>query len=203
MDNRSPDSGLELVLDNRGLIITFALLIFVCGIFFVLGFIEGKRQGAAASAKTTTEVKPPETATSSVAPGASQPAANSGAEAVKEQLDWYSNVAKRGQAAAKLESLKTATNPVADQPEVAKGAAPLTAKLTYTVQVGAFRKREDAESRAKTLEAKGYQYLIDPPVEPERPLYLLKVGKYNSRAEAVAVALRLKKDGFSTFIKTN
>ena len=44
MDDAS-ESGLELVLDNRKIVIGFVLLIFICGCFFVIGFIEGKRQG--------------------------------------------------------------------------------------------------------------------------------------------------------------
>ncbi len=203
MENRSQDSGLELVLDNRGLIVTFALLIFVCGLFFVLGFIEGKRQGAAASVKTESEIKSSDADKRLGSAPGDKPVENAGADAVKDQLDWYSNVAKRGQAAAKMEPPAKST-PVAEpgHPEASTGASP-TVRSGYTVQVGAFRKREDAEKKAEMLKAKGYQYVIDPPAGPEQPLYLLKVGQYNSRAEAVAVSLRLKKDGFSTFIKTN
>jgi len=210
---KQPDSGLEFVLDNRGLIVTFGLLVLICGVFFVLGFVEGKRQGAAAAAKTPTEIKaadldktaievpqpkpaaPPEKSPSSTP--AAKAAENTGTQAVKDQLDWYSNVGKRGQESAKIEPPKTTAHPDAAKPV----AAP--AGVTYTVQIGAFRKQEDADKIAAVLKTKGYEYKIDPPVEPGQPLYLLKVGKYASRAEAVASALKLKKDGFSVFVKTN
>ena len=215
---KQPDSGLEFILDNRGLIVTFGLLIVVCGVFFVLGFVEGKRQGAAAAVKTATELKsadPDRSATEipSAKPAdvekipTNTPAAksgeNSGAQAVKEQLDWYSNVSKRGQESAKLEPPKTTVNPQPGQRDVRKAAATAPSNATYSVQIGAFRKLEDADKIGAVLKAKGYEYRIDPPVEPGQPLYLLKVGNYGSRAEAVASALRLKKDGFNTFIKTN
>ena len=59
MDQHS-DSGYELVLDNRRLIIAFAVLILFCGCFFVVGFMEGKRQGFQAGSQTAAEsaVKP-------------------------------------------------------------------------------------------------------------------------------------------------
>jgi len=202
MDNRSSDSNLEFVLDNRGLIVTFALLILICGVFFVLGFMEGKRQGAAA-AKISAEVKSSDLERSPGEIPAPKSTANPGLQTSKEQLDWYSSVNKRGQESARLEPPKTAASPAHSQPDTRKVAMTASSRATYTVQVGAFRKREDAEKKAEMLKAKGYEFVIEAPVEPGQPLYLLKVGKCNARAEAVAIALRLQKDGFSTFIKTN
>jgi len=202
MDNRSSDSSLEFVLDNRGLIVTFALLILICGVFFVLGFVEGKRQGAAA-AKISAEVKLPDQERSTNEIPAPKTAVNPGSQTSKEQLDWYSNVNKRGKESARLEPPLTAVKPGHSQPDTRKAAPNASSRATYTVQVGAFRKREDAEKRAEMLKAKGYECVIEAPVEPTQPLYLLKVGKCSSRAEAVAISVRLQKDGFSTFIKTN
>ena len=44
MERYPAQPGYELVLDARRLIIACVLVIFVCGVFFVLGFVEGKRQ---------------------------------------------------------------------------------------------------------------------------------------------------------------
>ena len=52
------------------------------------------------------------------------------------------------------------------------------------------------------VKAKGYRCVIEPPREADG-LYLLKVGRYEARADAVAMRHRLKKDGFSTLIKSN
>ena len=68
--------------------------------------------------------------------------------------------------------------------------------------MGAFRQRREAEAKAAALKARNYDYVIEP-TEGSEPLFMLKVGRFESRAEAVATQLRLKRDGFSTFIKTN
>ena len=62
------------------------------------------------------------------------------------------------------------------------------------MQVGAFRQRQQAEVKAKLLRSKGFDCRIEVPQSSEA-LYLLKVGQFKSRAEAVAVQLRLKKNG--------
>ena len=51
------------------------------------------------------------------------------------------------------------------------------------------------------LKSKGYESTIEPSIP--RSLYHLKVGRFDSRAEAAAMELKLKRDGFSTLIKKN
>jgi len=58
------------------------------------------------------------------------------------------------------------------------------------------------DASAKLLRDKGFDYRIEPPQE-EGQLYRLLVGKYRTRPEATAMKLRLQKNGFSPFIKTN
>ena len=65
------DAGLDLVLDNRKLILVFAFLMLLCGGFFVFGFIEGKRQVVSAapepeSASPAPTVQPPPSAATPV-----------------------------------------------------------------------------------------------------------------------------------------
>jgi cell division protein FtsN len=88
--------------------------------------------------------------------------------------------------------------PVAKPPVKAAAKAP----SNYSVQVGAFRQKQQVDNKADLLRSKGFDCRIEDPVSAEG-LYLLKVGKFKSRAEAVAMQLRLKKSGFSSFIKTN
>jgi cell division protein FtsN len=66
--------------------------------------------------------------------------------------------------------------------------------------VAAYRNRRDAEARAESLKSKGYEFTIEPSNNQEN-LYQLKVGRFDSRAEAAAMEARLKRDGFSTLIK--
>jgi cell division protein FtsN len=214
MDPKSSESGADLVLDNRKLIIAFLLLVVVCGAFFIIGFMEGKRQAVQAREERTQAA--PATPDAASAAGAKQPAARPETtpvedRSVRSQLDWYKNVqgADKGAAqktvdAAKPESSTTRPDvkkAAASRPQAAVSMIP-AADITYTVQVGAFRQRREAEVKQEALKAKGYSCVVEAP-QPANQLYLVKVGKFNTRADAKAMQLRLQKDGFSSFIKVN
>jgi cell division protein FtsN len=229
MVDHPADSGYELVLDNRKLIIAFLVLVVTWLCFFVVGFMEGKRQGYQAGAQTVAET--------AVRPGTEEPSApadvksastDSEAKAKKEgseekPLNWYKDVSGRGEkaeiaapktdtsparkTAASKSAVETASKAPASKPAVepapkAPASHPPSTSATYSVQVGAFRQRQQAEVKAQLLQSKGFEGRIEPPDSPEG-LYLLKVGRFKSRAEAIAVQLRLKKNGFSSFIKSN
>lgn len=212
--NQRSDRGLEFVLDNRKLIVGFFVLIAVCGLFFVIGFVEGKRQAVGLEAK----VLPPQVAQpqqQSAAAPPSSPAAKANEErSVREQLDWYRRVNKDAEATKGLEPapepVKTVVQPSIPGPSARETSAKTkpsppkaaAAKLTYSVQVGAFRQRHEAEAKASVLKSKGYEYVIESP-SASGTLFLLKVGKFNSRADAAAMQLKLKKDGVGSFIKAN
>jgi cell division protein FtsN len=216
MTDRTAESGYELVLDNRKLILVFAVLIVICGCFFVVGFIEGKRQGyqegtqiaAESSAKANpygSQAKP-----AVVDTGTTSSKDSSG----DQQLDWYKNVSRRENEPTGIVPPTTTSAPakkmVEPAPQKQTAGKPRqqanTARaepVTYSVQIGAFRQRKEPEMRAQMLRSKGYDCRIESTDIPE-PLYLLKVGKFSSRADAVAMQLRLKKAGFtSAFIKIN
>jgi cell division protein FtsN len=229
MAEREADSGIELVLDNRKFIIAFVVLIAICGCFFVLGFIEGKRQGLQEGAQAAV-VSPPVTSPDESQTTAAKPV-DSGASATpakedagEQQLSWYKNANRRDgepEVTPKTSESGPAKKAAAPAPvskpaveSAGKSAGVATARpapqekpavagpVTYSVQVGAFRVRREAENKAKALKAKGFDCRIEVPRSPDA-LYLLKVGKFSSRAEAVSMQLSLKKSGFNSFIKTN
>ncbi len=199
MENRSPESGMELVLDNRKLIVAFAILIAVCGCFFVLGFVEGRRQATQEVARNQLR--------DSMAASAEQPKKQTDERAPQEQLDWYKSVSDRDATAAKTaskpaaipQSEPTPARATAAEPAVAvqPPAAP-AAKTVYSVQVGVFKNRDKVEAEQKSLKAKGYEGYID---QLDSGVFSLRVGKFDSRAEAVAMSHRLKSDGFAALIK--
>lgn len=205
------ESGLELVVDNRKLIIAFVLLIAICGGFFVVGFMEGKRQGLQEGAQAPAQ--PAENFASSQ-PDSSTPikegnAAASGVqESVEQRLDWYRNVNSPDAEPEPIRETISNEPPKASvvlPPVVPRGAAKEEANkrpVTYSVQVGAFLQKQELETRAKALRAKGYDAWTDPP-GASGEFYLLKIGRYKSRAEAAAMQMRLKKSGIPSFIKTN
>jgi cell division septation protein DedD len=215
MAQPSAESGNEFILDNRKLIIGFMLLIVICGAFFVVGFMEGKRQAVQARSERPSS-GPAGTPSEAVARAvATAPAKNGPAEdrSVREQLDWYKTVqggdsAKRAvaeppkNAEAEPTQAEKVTRPAAGTQKPAAVPKASSGAATYTVQVGAFRQRHEAESKADALKTRGYTFVIESPAIPDG-LFLVKVGNFSSRADAVAMERRLRKDGFSCFIKTN
>jgi cell division protein FtsN len=227
------ESGFELVLDNKKLIVAFAVLIAFFGCFFVLGFIEGKRQGVQESAQNAAEspAKPhPETkpaqAVTPVPDETPKPKDSS-----EQPLDWYKNVNSRNSEPAKISPAAAPVSPAPSIPAPAQKpasaehttAAPEHAAATrptpvpppsqpkpkvnpepetYSVQVGAFSQKKALDATAQSLKEKGFDCRIESP-QAEGQLYRILVGKFHTRAEAAAMKLRLQKNGFSSFIKTN
>jgi cell division protein FtsN len=217
MTDQGPEHGYEFVLDNRKLIVAFAVLIVVCGCFFVVGFVEGKRQGnqerSQAVAESSATVSP-ERLQAPVPPPEDNPGELSLKENSEEQrLDWYKSVNGRENTPG-IEPQKTtsdAANRIMEPSPSTETAGRLKPQpsathagpVTYSVQVGAFRQQREVEIKAQMVRSKGYECRIEPPRSPGQ-FYLLKVGKFGSRAEAVAMQIRLRKSGFtSAFIKTN
>ncbi len=218
MDPKSAESGTEFVLDNRRLILGFLLLIVICGGFFVIGFVEGKRQVTQTATHGLAPVSPTTAAGSPAAPGTAASAmpsksAQSEDRSVRDQLDWYKNVQSSAKDVGKGLDAAVGTNatplapkrtPSAQSPSVKSanpGSAASAAKNVYAVQVGAFKQKHEAESTMQALSAKGYACSIELPKTAD-DLYLVKVGKFNSRADAVAMQRRLQKDGFRCFVKS-
>jgi cell division protein FtsN len=111
-------------------------------------------------------------------------------------LDWYKSVNR------KKEETPIEQPPKISEEETAKAKTNPPITNSYSVQVGAYRQKHEAEIKAQSLKSKGFEFRIEPPSSPGQ-LYLLKVGKYASRADAVAMQIRLKQSGFACFIKTN
>lgn len=218
MSPNASESSSELILDNRKLIIAFFLFMIACGVFFLIGFMEGKRQGQRARAEQSPAAAPAAAPQAKEERGAvAEPAPQVVDDAaIRSRLEWYGKVSEPGtpadrpsqsQAAAQEAPVHKAPSDTAQARRVPPAptkseVAAETAGLKYSVQVGAFRQVDQAESRASALKAKGYSCTVIPP-GPANELYLVLVGEFGSRAEAVAMQLRLKKDGFSSFIKTS
>jgi cell division protein FtsN len=207
MADRAAESGLELVLDNKKLIIAFLMLITICVWFYVLGFRAGKRQVNPEGVQVSTppvqnsnpESAPPQANSAAAESAAGAPAAAK-ANPDEQPLDWYKNVNRK-------EEESPAEPPPVKKKETSsaeKTKAPVSAatSISYSVQVGAFRQKHEAEIQAKALKAKGFDSRIEPPHPPEQ-LYLLKVGRLNSHVDAIALKLKLKNNGFNCIIKTN
>jgi len=215
MERYPAQPGYELVLDARRLIIACALVIFVCGVFFVLGFVEGKRQ--ILEATLTERGTPSAAATEPAIPRTEQgtipsPSAATGTDAAKpatDQQTWYDKVNAPGRQARPQTQADATSKPISATAAAPArpGAGPTVAAAkpggaTFdSCQVGAFRQQKEAQTKADELKGRGYDPMVDPPASAGG-LYLLKVGRYGTRAEAVAMQSRLKKAGYNCFIKT-
>lgn len=206
MTDQEMESGFELVLDNRKLIIAFIVAIAICGLFFVWGYSTGKRQGKIAALDTAVSPMAEETQVPVAEPpgGTDTEAPAVEPEEEQQQLEWYQSVNKKTNEPTGVEAPKPESPPVEKKVPAAPRETPraAAASVTYSVQVGAFKRKLDADAHAQNVQAKGFNTRVDLPT-PSQPLYLVKVGRFNTRAEAVAVQLRLKKSGFNCFVKTN
>jgi len=208
MTEREMDSGFELVLDNRKKILIFAVIIIVCGCFFVWGFMAGKRQGMQLSAidgMGAAAVPGIENTAEPAAEGDEAAAEVSSLEEedVQQDLDWYQSVSKKADEPVGIQPPRS-SSPAEETSATASAprSSVSSTAVAYSVQVGAFKGRPEAETHARNVRAKGFDSRVEPP-ETDGQLFLVKVGTYKTRAEAVAVQNRLKKSGFSCFVKTN
>lgn len=79
-----------------------------------------------------------------------------------------------------------------------KPSIPSTNTL-YKVQIGAFKKRSNAEGLADRADAKGFEQVI----KLEEGLYKVQIGTFAKRSNAEELATRAKKAGFDTLIITD
>ncbi len=221
MASHDAESGFELVLDNRKLMVVFAVLIAFCGCFFLVGYHLGKGQKSQEEAQNPAfnvqqKMNPEPSQAQASMPSTQRPAGATeetkpAEEAASDQrLDWYRNVSRPesapGKAPPAASSRPEAKTAASAPPLVSGQEKPKTrasaGSATYSVQVGAFRDKSQLDARAKMLQAKGFEYWIEQPQAPGQ-FYFLKVGRFPSRAEAVAMRHRLEQSGFSSFVKAN
>jgi len=72
----------------------------------------------------------------------------------------------------------------------------------FSVQVGAFSKKENAGKLLSTLRKKGYDVRVEKSYKNDKLIYLVKIGKFGTKAKAQQEAKRLKKEGFSARISS-
>jgi cell division protein FtsN len=208
MVNNEAESGFELVFDNRKLIVAFAVLIIICGCFFILGYRMGKHQGFQAGSQIAAESQSNAASDKLQIPTDNPAHSDSGPNSPKpdsadQQLDWYKQVSRRAAEPVAI-SAEPAPKAAAPAPAISPSEKPKphSESVTYSLQVGAFSQKAALDATARSLKEKGFDYQIEPP-QAEGQLYHVMVGKFRTRAEAAATKLRLQKNGFSAFIKTN
>ena len=89
--------------------------------------------------------------------------------------------------------------PAKDVARATTGAEPAADRLEptsqgFAIQVGALRQRQEADSIAKRLSAKGYTAYVVTPANGGPSVYRVRVGKFKTRREAETIASRLQKE---------
>lgn len=108
-------------------------------------------------------------------------------------------VAPAGQPAAGREPAPPGSS--GDAPSAADPTAQTPARPSaWAVQLGAFSGRDKAEKLVATLRARGYAAFVLEYRADGRLLHRVRVGPEQDRARAVAVAERLRKDGFKPVV---
>ena len=97
--------------------------------------------------------------------------------------------AKAAQAAVKASSQPAGKTDVAATPPAS--SAPAATSARFTVQVGAFKVREQADAIRARLAASGHDAFVADLDSPEATRYRVRVGSYESRDEARRAAERL------------
>ncbi|MEI8176119.1 MAG: SPOR domain-containing protein [Candidatus Omnitrophota bacterium] len=77
---------------------------------------------------------------------------------------------------------------------------PVSAEGAFTVQVGCYNERGNAESLNKKLKSRGFDAYVAESPRNERPRFRVKVGRCASKDEAQSLEKRLKKAGYPTKI---
>ena len=68
----------------------------------------------------------------------------------------------------------------------------------FTVQVGAFHSKGNAQSLSRNLKEKGFSAYIEETKSGAETLYRVRVGKWDTSSEARYVARKLRDRGFPT-----
>jgi cell division septation protein DedD len=192
----------EITLTTGKLLGIFFGLVLICSAFFTLGYVVGHANASgektdivgpttpstgtptgkpSATNKTGTDVPPPAASTSSTGP-ASQPAV---LPAVQPQTTSPSSPA-----------IKPADTTYVPPPT--PDAKPATGG-TYTVQVAAVSKQEDAQSLVSALQKKQYPVFVAN--VPGDSLFHVQVGPFSDPKEAEAMRVRLSGEGYDAIVK--
>jgi cell division protein FtsN len=194
----------EIQLSGKQIIFLVMVLTIASSVIFMLGVFVGRgvrteRVEAADNAPVSTS--PPQAA-SDATPAAAEPP--SPPTETPEELSYIKRL--QGESAPK-EAVKPEPPPVAADPPPAPAPKPDVPPGgragAWIVQVGAFKEGTAREVVSK-LTAKGYPAFLLSPDAGMPVIYRVRVGGYDSRAEADQVARRLEKeDRFTPIVRQN
>jgi DedD protein len=182
-----PKQDTEITLSTGKLLGIFFGLVIVCSVFFTMGYLLGKSTAAGSR-------------TQIVGTTTSGPSSVSKPSAGNKPPDTPAAAAPSPAAQDNSQSASSASN-------AANGGAPSTAPTeikanpagTYTVQVAAVSKRDDADILVSALSKKQYPVFVANSATDA--LFHVQVGPFTDPKDAEAMRVRLSGDGYNAIVK--
>lgn len=211
MENQTEDEyTFDLDITGRKLVAIFFVILVVCGCFFVAGYvirggvnpIPENYVDAGIGRNSETGRRSNDEAYSPAKKPVDEPVLPPPAlvEQTPAPVETAVPVAAADKPKPRSEEM---TSNVAVQTSVEKTAPPAkqaaSGKILYAVQVAAFRNIGQVEEKEVELKAKGFESWIEYPQTPG-DYYRVRVGRFETRAEAGRMQTRLKENGFDTMI---
>ncbi|MGQ9592855.1 MAG: SPOR domain-containing protein, partial [Planctomycetota bacterium] len=100
---------------------------------------------------------------------------------------------RQGRAAEARETFETIRSAYPDHPRAADAAARLGLGSDFSVQVGAFRERGNAEALARSLRANGFPAELAQETRRGETLWIVRSGRFSSRDAALAARDRIRR----------
>ena len=189
---RSQDVEIDLGA-GRVLALFFALVV-VCALFFALGYSLGENSSSPSAVAA-------ESGSPAPAPGGAKPKtavaapAQAAVPAGSNELTFYKRVGQKDPSAQLTPESPTAEQtPVKTAPEMPRSSG------TYTVQVAAVTKQEDAQALVGALKKKNYPVFVNNNNAGDK-LFHVQVGPFGDLNEAESMRARLAGDGYNPIVK--
>ena len=202
--NKNQDGQVELVLENRQVLLIFFGIVALCGVFFSLGYIIGHNTFSAptAVAQATSPTVEGEQKPSAMPPPAylEQGQRPAGESASATDLSFYERVEEKTPQTALLppDPFSDSSAEALELPEQ-EGEVTLQPPPGILVQVSALTRREDAEALVNLLKERNLPVLVTS--SSTDPLFHVVVGPYSSELDAEQTRILLEQDGFRPIIK--
>jgi cell division septation protein DedD len=205
MGSREDLQDTEITLTTGKLLGIFFGMVLICSVFFTLGYVVGK--GNAGSEKTDIVTSTPATGAPAGKPSATnktgsdiQPMSSASSPPAPAATTTVAPAVQPQTISPSSPATKPATKPADPTyvPASAPDVKPSTSG-TYTVQVAAVSKQEDAQSLVSALQKKQYPVFVAN--MPGDPLFHVQVGPFSDPKEAEAMRVRLAGEGYDAIVK--
>jgi cell division septation protein DedD len=190
---REANAEFEVRLDNRKVfLLGFTVLVLVV-LAFAVGYVVGRRSGwITAGEGTVSVVEPPDGPVTpvplAIAPPPVTPVPPPAASPALPDIPAIP-------ATAPVMPAATRTRTATPSPK-GKAATEVPARRGWSVQVGAYGERSQANAVAGELRAKGKPvFVVEPGKGESRQLWRVRVGPFTTKGAAEAAAASLKKEG--------